>query len=163
MSHEDSPPLAAGMPAIADTMLPPPDSRELPTNPENLKLSEYDTDFIRRLDPEFAQAIKVMAALGRDIVKDRDERRELAEKSALNQARIITQQEEIIAILERTEKTAASNYELMREAVRTVQASNSAQAAQLQHHDELLARIDRRVAALEQAAHVTSEAPPTTQ
>lgn len=167
MTHEDQPPLSPPMDAISDTMLPPgPESlRDLPTNPENLKPSPYDTDFIRKLDPEFARAIEVMATLGRDIVADREERRALAERSAENQLTIIEQQKEVIEILRRTEKATEANYEILKGSIQTVQASAAAQSTQLREHQELLARLDIRVAALENArdSNGPPEAPPTTQ
>jgi len=103
-----------------------------------------------------------IAAAARLMVNERDERAQAAAEASANQAKIITQQEEIIGILQRTERTGEANHKLLLDSIRRLEQSDSTQNGKLAHHaDEIgamrdeIAAITRRLDELESKAGAT--------
>jgi hypothetical protein len=126
-----------------------------------LPLSVPVKELISASDSMIGALISEIAQAARLVMQERSERSEGAKQSAVNQTRLIEQQEEIIQILQRTEKSTDANYELILRAVRNLEASDVKQDSKLNDHaqkfDDIRSELESLRVAIPEAVRLAIE------
>lgn len=120
---------------------------------------KYDASFLAQEDSVFSRAVQLVAEVGNDIDRDRNERRDAAESAATGQALLLKQNGEILAAIQKADDNNNKNYELLRTEILHLKESDVKQDQRLKEGDARFKQIEDSITELknELIALVTRE------